>query len=181
MSLITSFTRPAPGGSEPTPPLPLLITPYSGASAAAWPSANLGIHVFFQIEKARRVTGLRIGIGAAAGNGKSGLYRSDGTNLTQLALSASTAVAGANATQDYLFTAAQDIVAGQPYTAFLAFDTVTTLTVWRMSVGAGGLIIPAGFNISGSVTAQFVTPTTPQAISGLSGTASGYTPVIALI
>lgn len=165
------------GGDEGTP---LVIVPWGGAVVAAWPGIDQGIFVKFQVAKARTVTGLRIGVGAASGNAKAGLYSNDGTNLTQMGLSASTPVAGTNATQDILFIAAQQVTAGLVYAAFLVLDNATA-TLLRTTTASSGFAKPGAFDVSAVVTSAFTTPPTPQAIAGLGGASSGYTPILALI
>lgn len=167
-----------PGGSEGTP---YVVYSLVGASAAAWPTANTGVFVKFQLEKARTATGLRIGVGAASGNAKAGIYRLDGSTLTQVALSASTALAGTNAPQDIPFASAVQLQAGVTYYAFLALDNATA-TIARGTLISGALTVPTtGFDLSGGTATVFTTPPASQALSAVVAISSGYTPAIALI
>jgi len=171
-------TNPAgPGGADMTP---YLITPLFGTAAAVWPSANQGIYVRFRVNKARTVAGLRIGVAVASGSAKVGLFSSDGTTATQIVLSASTSVAGTNVTQDIAFTASAVCVPFQDYFALLACDN-TTASFLRSTIASGGFTGAGAFECSYAVSTQFTTPTTPLTIAGLTGSSSGYTPVIALI
>lgn len=168
-----------PGAAEMLPIF--AFHPSHGASAVAWPSANAGFFVHIDHMVAPHLaTGVRIGNGTPSGNAKVGLYSSDGTTLTQVVLSASTALTGTNVTQDIPFTAVTQVTpsAIQDYWLFLAVDNGTA-TIVRASVGvASG--IATGFKVAGSVATMFTTPATSQAISGLTGGSSGYAPILQL-
>jgi hypothetical protein len=177
MGLLTSVAvHTDPGGAERTP---LIITAYSGGSVAAYPSANQGIFCKFRVGKGRTVTGIRVLNGTPSGNAKVALYSTDGTTLTQLALSASTALTGSNVHQDILFTAAVGIAAGQTYAAFLVSDNATA-TFYRISYASANFP-GAALDLTYAVANAFTTPPTPQLESGLSTPAGGYTPVLALV
>ena len=165
---------PPPGGSERTP---LVLVPWAASSFAAWPGAEQGVWVYFAVEKPRVVTGLRVGVGSASGNAKAGLYSLSGAILTQIAMSAETAVAGSNAKQDIPFAAAYTVVPFQTYAAFLTVDNGTA-TFWRTTTAAGAMA--SGFGISVGKTTIYVTPPTTQDVSALAGLSSGYTPIIGL-
>lgn len=158
---------------------PLVITPYGGMAAATWPSANQGIFVKFQVGRSRLITGVRFFVGALSGNAKVGLYASDGTDLTQMSVSASTAVAGSSAPQDINLAAGQRVDPLIEYCAYLVLDNATA-TIGRFTTGAGGFAVPAGLDTHYAVNSGFTTPPTTQAIASTTVAASGYLPVLVL-
>lgn len=170
---MTPSASPGLSGADLTP---LRIVTIFGSGNAAWPSANRAVFVKFRIAKPRTAAGLRIAVVSASGNAKSGLFSSDGTTLTQLALSASIAVAGTNVSQDLAFAASASIVPGVDYWAMLVLDNGTA-QVARQTVPAAG--ISSGFVDALFVDSAFASPPTSQAISGMTG--ATYVPAMSLL
>lgn len=180
MSLLMSFTR---GEAVLVPLFPNWLIDPASAAAAAWPGANQGIFIPFTVSERQTRSGLRIvnAVPSTGQNAKSGVFQSDGTNLVQLALSASTELVGSTAAQDLLWTAAQTFVPGKEYAAFLSLNNVTA-TIYRETYGSG--VVAAGMGVSYVQTNVFTTPPTSLAIATLiaaGAAASGYTPVVALV
>jgi hypothetical protein len=156
-------------------PGPVLVTEASGASVAAWAVGGGGLFVRFRLRAARTVAGLWVYLGAPSGNAKAGLYASDGTTLTQRALSAAVPLTATNDGQLLAF-AATDVPAAADWWAFLALDN-TTATLLRYTLGAGSIGLKLG---TGANAAAYPSPPATQAIAALTGASSGYTPVLAL-
>lgn len=178
MSAPTGIVLPgASGGAQPDY---IIVQPHPGGYAnLAWPAANRGYFLKFRLEKPTTITGISIGINSASGNVKVGLYTSDKTTLTNVALSVSTLTAlpgGVAGWQDILFTAPVTGVPFQDYYVFLAADNGTWQAM-RTSVAAAGLsTLGRGLY---ELSTAFVTPPSSQLISGLSGTL--FQPAVALI
>lgn len=177
-SLLTSLVSNPYAGGELWPYL-FVTQPGNGGNVGAWPSANAGIFCRFRVQMPRTATGLRIISGAGGGdNAKLGLYSSDGSTLTQVAMSAATAVSpDAAKKQDIPFQATAVIVPGIDYWAFMAVNA-TAGSYFRITMSDGNY--PNSFLMSGLVASTYSTPPPTQALSALTTASSGYTPILLL-
>lgn len=155
---------------------PLPLVSLLGSGSLAWPSANRAIFVKFRLRQARLVTGIKIANAAPSGNAKAGLYRSDGTTLTEIAAVGSTPLSGSNDDQDLVFSSAITAFPAQDFFAMLVLDN-STATLIRQTIPNAAFA--SGFQVAYYVDSAFTTPPTSQAISGLTG--STYVPVMSLI
>ena len=165
--------RRMPGGGQPDY---IYLAPLG--SATAWPGANQGIWIKVRFDKPTAATGILVpNGGTAAGNIKVGMYGTDGTNLTKLALSTGdTAMSGTSVGQSISFASPLLVSPFQDYYAFMASDSGTA-TFSRLITAAAPWTLPS--RLAYLTTSVYATPPTSQAIAGLSGTS--YIPSLAII
>lgn len=165
---------PGAGGGELTP---LYVTQKGGGGLAAWTSGELGILTKFRVDAPRIANGLEIYNGAPSGNAKAGMYSSDGTTITQRALSAATALTGTNAKQRIPFASPWQLAPFQDYFTFLVLDNVTA-TLLRI-LGSNGAITTL-LGDSCCLAGVYTTPPTTELVANFTSTSSGYYPVVAI-
>lgn len=167
---------PGAGGSQPDYVYPV---PLDGAGSAAWPSANQGIFRKVRFDKATVATGLLLPHGGTVnGNVKCGLYSSDKTTLTQLALSTGdTANANGSDNQAVLFAASVPVAPFIDYYWFMVCSN-NTATYARWTIVAAALSLTA--RLAYVLDSAYTTPPATQLISGMTG-GSIYVPALAVI
>lgn len=114
------------------------IPPNGITSAQAFPTANAAYGFRGRVSAPLAVSKIQYSVGAAAGNVDLGIYTStdEGTTLTRIASTGSTAVSGSSTTQTINLTAAVTLAPGVDYWLFITADTITTLTIPRSSIPA---------------------------------------------
>jgi hypothetical protein len=134
MGLITSFTRPSPGGAQPA--FVESYNPCATAGAAGTLTANQALLVLVRVARPMTVSTITVYVGTASGNIDAGLYESDGTTWTRLASAGSTAASGTNALQTLTLGSPVTLIPGKDYWLAFAADN-GTVTVTRISGTSG--------------------------------------------
>lgn len=104
------------------------------ATGAFTPVANQVYLSKFRVGKAITIHTLVIYVAAAAGNVDLGIYSSDGTTLTKVGSTGSTAVVGSGATQSIALQADTSLTPGVDYYLAAEFSTGTTISVHRSQI-----------------------------------------------
>jgi hypothetical protein len=117
--------------SLPTPPFISTMDIEANIGAVAL-SANNAYCARIRVQPALSITKLSVFIGTASGNVDVGVYSSDGTTLTRLVSSGSTAAAGASAVQT-ITVASTALVPGFSYYLAVAPDNAT-VTIGRVAI-----------------------------------------------
>lgn len=164
MSLLTSLTRPANAQQMPYLQSDL---PFGGTSSTL--SANAVFVRRIRVAKPVKVSQVSVFVVTASGNLDIAVYSSDGSTLTKLASTGSTAVSGTNALQDIAF--AFTFLPGVDYYLAIAVDNGTA-SLWRVSVsGTNTANILSRGEQALFKASSFPTPSSIT-ISGMSATGS---------
>lgn len=154
-----------PGGDQ----FPFVETiPFSVVSGNAAPGANFPAFYRKRVAKAITVSNITIYVATQVGNIDVGIYQSDGTTLTKIASSGSTAVGSASAKQVVALTASVSLVPGVDYYFAVVADNTSSIgrTAALISTAIGAVD-----NMALTKALAFPLPAT-STLASLSGIAS---------